>query len=260
LALLAVVLLAATVMARLGEWQLTRARDQGAAAQRALATRPAVALASLLRPQSPFPAAAADRAVTMTGTWDGAGQLLVAGRLAGSQTGWWVLTPLRFADGSGIAVVRGWTATPHDAAASTADLPGGPVQVTGVLKPGEAAVDRAPGQGSGLPDGQIDRIDPAALVQRWDYPIHTGFVIATSGVPAGLRSVAVLSTGSGLALQNLSYALQWWLFALFGLFIWWRLVRDDHRGLLRPGGSADPPIGDDDHEQQTSTAVGGAQP
>jgi cytochrome oxidase assembly protein ShyY1 len=33
---------------------------------------------------------------------------------------------------------------------------------------------------------------------------------------------------SGFALQNLSYALQWWLFAGFAVFFWWRLVRDAH--------------------------------
>jgi hypothetical protein len=36
-----------------------------------------------------------------------------------------------------------------------------------------------------------------------------------------------------VAWQNLSYALQWFVFAGFGLFMWWRLVRDDHRGTLR---------------------------
>jgi surfeit locus 1 family protein len=31
---------------------------------------------------------------------------------------------------------------------------------------------------------------------------------------------------------------QWFLFAGFGLFMWWRLVRDDHRGRLRGRGPA----------------------
>jgi cytochrome oxidase assembly protein ShyY1 len=139
--------------------------------------------------------------------------------------------------------------------------------VTGVLLPGEQATDRAPGQASGLPAGQVDRIDPADLVQRWDYPIHTGFVVASSGAPgtAGLAAVSTVTEGGGLALQNLSYAIQWWLFALFGLFLWWRLVRDDAAGRLRrgPAAPATGPIRDDETDgpqPRAGTTVEGAAP
>jgi len=62
-------------------------------------------------------------------------------------------------------------------------------------------------------------------------PAPTG---AGSGVAAvALRAVPPTSPGSrSLAWQNLSYAVQWFVFAGFGLFMWWRLVRDDHRGRL----------------------------
>jgi len=242
LALLAVVLVAATGMARLGEWQLQRARDNGGAAQRAQAVRPAVALTSLLAPQHSFPPEAAGRPVQVGGHWDPSGQLLVAGRLQGGVAGWWVLTPLLLDDGSAVPVVRGWTADPGSAAAPAAT---GPVQVSGLLLPGEPAVDRAPGQGSGLPAGQVDRVDPADLVQRWPYPIYTGFVVSAAAVPATLSTVTVGGSDGGLALQNLSYALQWWLFAGLGLLFWWRLVRDDHRGLLHPAVPVAAGVGDD---------------
>ena len=65
------------------------------------------------------------------------------------------------------------------------------------------------------------------LANRSEYPLVTGFMVADAASP-GLAAVDVLS-GGGLAWQNLSYALQWWLFALFGLFLWFRVVRDDHR-------------------------------
>jgi cytochrome oxidase assembly protein ShyY1 len=96
-------------------------------------------------------------------------------------------------------------------------------------------VDRPPGQGSGLPDGQVERIVAPQLVQRWPYPLLTGYVVATAQrpVPAGPAPAAVRAdppSGGELDLRNLSYALQWWLFAAFGLFFWWRIVRDDHRG------------------------------
>lgn len=241
LALLVVVLLAATGMARLGEWQLSRARDRGNETAVERAASPAVPLTSLLAARQSLPPDAAGRRVSVQGRWDGARQVLVVDRLQAGVRGLWVLTPLRLDDGSAVAVVRGWTATADAPAASTASLPSGPVTVEGVLRPGEAAADRAPGETSGLPSGQVDRIDFATFVQDWDFPLFTGYVVATSPLTPGLAAVPpVASGGGGLAWQNLSYALQWWLFALFGLFLWFRLVRDDHRGLLRKKPDADP--------------------
>jgi len=123
-------------------------------------------------------------------------------------------------------------------------LPAGPVQLQGVLRPGEPPIDREPGAGSGLPDGQIDGVDLTELVQRWPNPLITGYLVLTGQQPAptgagsgvaavALRAVPPTSPGSrSLAWQNLSYAVQWFVFAGFGLFMWWRLVRDDHRGRL----------------------------
>jgi ABC-type nickel/cobalt efflux system permease component RcnA len=34
--------------------------------------------------------------------------------------------------------------------------------------------------------------------------------------------------GGGLSWRNLAYALQWWVFALFAAYMWWRMVRDDY--------------------------------
>ena len=43
------------------------------------------------------------------------------------------------------------------------------------------------------------------------------------------------ATGSE-ALRNAAYAVQWWVFALFALWLWWRMVREDHRrqGAVEP--------------------------
>ncbi|MFZ0160692.1 MAG: SURF1 family protein [Kineosporiaceae bacterium] len=238
LALLVLVLLLATGMAWLGTWQLGRARDQGSDAQAARLAVPVVELTSLLGPQQLFPAEAADRPVTVEGTWDGARQLVVADRWRDGASGYWVLTPFRLADGSGIAVVRGWTDSLERAVASAQTLPPASrtVRIGGVLRPGEPGIDREPGAGSGLPQGQLDRIDPVELIERWPTPLFTGYLVLTDPAPSGrggeLTAVPPASGSGQLALQNLSYALQWWLFAAFGIFLWWRLVRDDHRGTV----------------------------
>jgi len=232
LALFVVVLALASGMAALGDWQLRRAGEQGRAAVQARDAQPVVPLSTVLAPRTTFPAEAGGRRVSVTGRWDRAGQLLVTDRLHAGDPGFWVLTALRMADGSGVAVVRGWTPRADDPVLAVTTLPDGDITLTGVLLPDEAGKERRPGEAAALPADRSDRVDPVVLANRFDYPLVTGYLVADAP-SSGLVAVDVL-TGGGLAWQNLSYAIQWWLFALFGLFLWFRLVRDDHRGLL-PG-------------------------
>jgi cytochrome oxidase assembly protein ShyY1 len=239
LALLVVVLAAATGMSLLGQWQLERARERGRIAEAEREARQArpVPLDQVLTARQPFPVKALARRVVAQGSWDARAQLLVAGRTLDGRSGLWVLTPLRLPDGSAVPVVRGWVAGPSDPAAAP-PAPGTPVGVTGVLQPSEPPLDLAPGQASGLPAGQVARVDVTDLVNRWPYPLLTGYLVLQSQQPAPSgsvpRPVTVQPPKAGLALRNLSYAVQWWLFAGFGLFFWWRLVRDDHLERTRP--------------------------
>lgn len=239
LALLAVVLVVAAGMARLGQWQWDRAHDNAAKNVEKRVTAPAVPLDSVLRPRTTFTGAAADRPVQVTGTFDAAGQRLLPQRRLSGRTGFWVLTPLVTPQGDAIGVVRGWVAAPSDPAAQPAAVPAGPVTVDGVLRPAEPPAERAPGQGSGLPTGQLDRVDMTQLIGLWSWPLYTGYVVLTGydGVAPPAPSPALVppavTGGGGLDLRNLSYAVQWFVFAAFGMFMWWRLVRDDHLGVLR---------------------------
>jgi cytochrome oxidase assembly protein ShyY1 len=243
LALLVVVLAAATGMSLLGQWQLDRARERGriAEAEREARVARPVPLAGVLTARQPFPTKALGRRVVAHGTWDPGAQLLVANRTLDGRSGLWVLTPLRLADGSAVPVVRGWVSGPSDPAA-VPPAAGAPAAVTGVLQPSEPPLDLAPGQSSGLPAGQVARVDVTDLVNRWPYRLTTGYLVLQSEQPApsgpAPAPVTVQPPKTGLALRNLSYALQWWLFAGFGLFLWWRLVRDDHLERTRPAAAS----------------------
>jgi cytochrome oxidase assembly protein ShyY1 len=108
--------------------------------------------------------------------------------------------------------------------------------VVGLLQPSEPPSQLAPGQDSGLPADQVHRVAVAELVNRWPYPLITGFVVQQTQTPATGPTptpVPAPTMDDGLDLQNLSYAVQWWVFAGLGLFFWWRLVRDDHRDVSR---------------------------
>ena len=280
LAVLVLVLVAASIMARLGQWQLDRARQNGAEQQRHEQARTPVALATVMQARQTFPGELGGRPVTIDGTWDAAHQLLVADRrqttTGGGDTagahGLWVLTPLRLTDGSAVPVVRGWVAQAGAPATAPSAVPTGTVHVTGILMPSEPPDEKASLTGPALPAGQIDQVDVTQLIKVWPYPLYTGFLLlsaqdpAPSGVPTQL--VALQAGDSSLAFQNLSYAVQWFLFAAFGCYLWWRLVREDQRGTLGRGkgpgpGSSGPPEpgepgepGGGDPARSTSEQVG----
>jgi DNA-binding transcriptional regulator of glucitol operon len=48
-----------------------------------------------------------------------------------------------------------------------------------------------------------------------------------------------VSESKHFSIQNFGYAIQWWLFTAFGLFLWWRLLRDTQR---RTAVAADPTL------------------
>lgn len=81
----------------------------------------------------------------------------------------------------------------------------------------------------GLPAGQLGMISQATLVNVLPYGTYDGW-LAADDVPAGLTAVptAQPSDDSGLsarAFQNLGYTLEWFVFAGFVGFMWFRLLR-----------------------------------
>ena len=233
LGLLALLLAAAVVCGLLGAWQLDRARERGEAAQVArqkeLAAADPVPLSGVLAPQTAFPGDLVGRKVSVTGTYEAAGQLLVTGRARDGVTGSLVLTPLRVGSGPDAAVlpvVRGWL----PAGSAPDEPPAGPVSIVGYLQAGESA-------GSGIAGATTDAISPAELLHVWTGPIWSGYLVLASSDPAPSSGPALLGpptpTQTGPNLQNLLYALEWFVFAGFAVFIWWRSVLDEAHGRTR---------------------------
>lgn len=256
---LLVLLAAAGVCGRLGVWQLDRAhaRSQVALEQQraAEASTPPVSLADLLAPQTRFDGSLVGRRVSARGSYSADQQYLVSGRSLDGRSGYLVLTPLRVRPDAGgppggwpvLPVVRGWIAGPDGV-----DLgpPSGEVALTGYLQASEAA-------GSTDPVARTtDAISSGELANIWGGPIYTGYLVATTSAPAQAAGLTWLPQpappgGAGLNVQNLAYALQWWIFAGFALALWFRMVRDaaeqDPRSAGDDGGpDGNPLIGDGD--------------
>jgi surfeit locus 1 family protein len=220
----------------LGLWQLNVARDKGRAEEvRAAPTLPVADVAAVLTPHSPFPQNGIGRRITATGRYDGSAQVLVTPRLLRGRRGYWVVTPLVVrSTAARIAVVRGFVTDATQAVAPDAATE---VTVAGSLAEGESAAgSSAAGSTAPLPDGQLPAVDLALLVNRWPGDLYNAFVFATAerpdvtslAAPAVERVPPPALVGGGLEWRNAAYALQWWIFALFAAYMWWRMVRDDY--------------------------------
>jgi cytochrome oxidase assembly protein ShyY1 len=249
--LLAIVCAGAAVALGLWQWSAWQAHRE---AERTDITHAAPQpLTGVLGPDDPFPAKQVGRPVSLEGTWLPDGTVLVTGRESDGEDGSWVITPLTVGgpDDPAIPVVRGWI--PGDDPADAPPPPTGTAAVVGWLQPGE---------GTGAPDDdKTDAVLPqvriADLVQRVDVDLYGGYVVidptttekdgghnaGTTGLaPATLDQLPPASTFTGW--RNLAYAIEWWVFAAFAIFLWWRHVRDVTTARPEIGeDAADRPVG-----------------
>lgn len=228
----------------MGTWQLGRFEDRvqthdAAEKQPAPGSRPAKPIDELL----PVDKVTSGRPATATGRY--ADQFLVPGRKLDERSGFYVLNMLRTDSGKALPVVRGWLPGKPGSTAVPA-APTGEVTVTGDLQASENASTPGVDTAGGLPDGQLGMISAASLVNLVPYDVYDAWVTlqdtgaeAQAGAGAGagngdkaadaLRPVpAAMAQGTGLdlkAFQNLGYTGEWFVFAGFVLFMWFRLVR-----------------------------------
>ncbi len=229
LGLLGVVVLIVIAFVQLGRWQLGVAQGEAMreAIERARST-PAVDLTSVLSPGVPFRSDLSSRPVTATGRYAAQGQFLVPARRLGEASGYWLVTPFVVeATGVSLPVLRGFTTDPQTLASTP---PEGRRTIRGGLAPGESPVrDPQP-----LPSGQLGSIDTAVLVNTWPGGVYNAFVFLEGEDPeptadARLARVPTPVGDTGIQVRNAAYALQWWVFAAFAVWMWWRMVRDDAR-------------------------------
>jgi len=214
----AIALGGAALFSRLGIWQVHRLHERRAfnAGLEARAALPPIALDSLLALGLP-PDSLEHRHVLAHGTFDYAHQVIAWPRSLQGSPGVYVFTPLRLADGRNILVLRGWAFSPD---AHTVDLTPLTEPDTATLHGVLLARFGAPG-GALAPGAKfpiyVRTMDPAALVALFPYPIADAVLLRQSppvGTPDRFLDVPLEPLSAG---PNLSYAIQWFSFALIAL-------------------------------------------
>lgn len=233
LALLVVVIAVDVAFVILGLWQLSVAKDEGRKEMLANAHNLApVPLDEVVGPHQPFAPEFSNRPVIVEGSYLPEQQVVIEDRLLDDRNGVWIVTPLRTArTGALVPVLRGFVPADSPAAAGRGTPPtpnAGPVRIVGTLGPTESRDTLT----TALPDGRYRRLDLSRLVNIWPGELYNVVVLAADEQPdlsPGVNRVPPPELPSGMTGRNLAYALQWWIFALFASFMWWRMVREDYR-------------------------------
>jgi cytochrome oxidase assembly protein ShyY1 len=160
------------------------------------------------------------RQVRATGTYEAERQVMVRQVSLNGDNGYWVLTPLRTADGT-LLVVRGFVSMTNsgDPPATVQAPPGGQVQILARVQPGDTRTDNF----GRIPAGQVDSVNPRQQALRLGGPLYNGYVQLEPGQPGTKGVTAIpapdLSNPAGGALepQHLAYVVQWYIFAALAL-------------------------------------------
>jgi surfeit locus 1 family protein len=224
LGLLGLVLVLCATFVWLGRWQLGVAESSAHrdAVEQARAQAPAE-LVTLLQPHAPFRGDLSSRPFTARGHYVADGELLVPARRLDGRAGLWVLTPF-VVDRSAatLPVVRGFVTD----AGSVPSPPEGTVTISGGLAPGESPSPDP------VPSRQIGSVDLSQLVNTWPGELYNAFGFVESEDPADAARPTRVPTPIGetdLQWRNAAYAVQWWIFALFALWMYGRMLRDETR-------------------------------
>jgi surfeit locus 1 family protein len=228
-----IVLALVVLMVNLGMWQLRRLEDRRSHID-LLQDRQRVPVADVrdvvpadAAVDSPEIEAVEYRSVTAVGVYDAEGGVLVANRSYEGTPGAWVLTPLELGDGTAVAVNRGFIGFSRTGDLVVPAPPSGQVTVHGLVYASEERGRFGPAD---PPDGELDqlaRADIARLEQQLPYDLLPAYVQLEQSTPpeeaanpTAVSEVPPLITLGAPDLHegpHLSYAVQWFIFALIAL-------------------------------------------
>jgi len=213
---LALTIVFAVVCSGLGMWQLARRAEAQAEISRVDANfdADAVNLTDALPTLDSFEESQKWLPVEMTGTYLLDEELLVRNRTFNINPGFEVLTPLLLANGDIFIVDRGWipTGENQDAPDSVPAAPTGEVTVVARLKQGEPVL-----AGRSATGNQVATINLPAIADRLGADTYTGaYGLMKTEDPAPADRPTAVARPVRDEGPHLSYAFQWFVFALMG--------------------------------------------
>lgn len=210
LATAALVVVMVTFVA-LGRWQWDVAHSNPAG-EPLTGTQP---FTDVVEPEQYVPLNAIGATVTARGTLRSDLLLRVpyrnASGLSGNADECWAIEPLQLSNGLAITIVTGVISC--SSSQEPEQIPN--MLVTGILQPPDDIPTDTAVKAPFLPSVSTD-----LLIEQWPFQIYDGYILSKSITP-----LVPNPPGSRLDLQNAAYAIQWWLFCGFAVFVWWRIVR-----------------------------------
>lgn len=167
--------------------------------------------------------------VLLTGRYMVDQEMLARNRPLNGQPGFEVLTPFQLDDGTVFIVDRGWvpTGSEQDSPDAVPAAPEGPATVVARLRAGEPVL-----AGRSAPAGtnQIASVQLQEIAQKIKLPTYTGaYGLVASESPKSAETPTVTIKPEPNEGPHLSYALQWYVFALIGFIgLGWAL-REEFR-------------------------------
>lgn len=237
---LALVVVFALASSALGVWQLNRRAEALAEVARIDANydAEAVPVAEALPDPAEFDIDQRWLVVALEGEYLADEEVVVRNRPFEGSSGFEVVTPFRLDDGSVFMVDRGWIAQGSDGRPSDYDAPpSGRVEIEARLKAGE---DRIAGRTS--TGNELATLDLAELADRVDAPAYTGAygVLVQSAADADEPPLAAARPVRDEG-PHLSYALQWFVFALMAFVGLGWAANQERRALAEASASPDAP-------------------
>jgi cytochrome oxidase assembly protein ShyY1 len=212
---LALVSVFAIACSALGTWQFNRRAEALAEVARIDANYDAdpVPVAEALPDPESFDIDQRWQVVALSGEYLHDEEVVVRNRPGSGSTGFEVLTPMRLDDGMVFVVDRGWI--PQDSSGRPSAVPPAPegrVDVSARLKAGEQQIAGRTSSGT-----EFATIDLDELAARVGEPTYTGAygILVQSGADASEPPIALPRPVRDEG-PHLSYALQWFVFALMG--------------------------------------------
>ncbi|WP_430646454.1 SURF1 family cytochrome oxidase biogenesis protein [Agromyces sp. GXS1127] len=227
---LALVIVFAIACSALGTWQLNRRAEALAEVARIDANYDAdpVPLDEALPELDGFDVDQRWQVVSATGEYLLSEEVVVRNRPCGGSTGFEVLTPFLLADGTVFMVDRGWIPQDSDGRPSEVPAPpAGEVEISARLKAGEGRIAGRTSSGA-----EFATIDLAELADRVGVPAYTGAygILIQSGAEASEPPVALPRPVRDEG-PHLSYALQWFVFALLAFIALGWFANQERRAL-----------------------------